>query len=553
MKRALIPFNLGLLKLTPAHLKLMEQVDSLDLFEGATGQFNDRGLFSIRIFGRPGEEKRSLSYGYITTKLSVLHPVIYSNLIKLKALYGDIISGSRYAIFNNKTKDFEPADILTGDTGFAFFMSKYMDLVPAKGDSPVRNERIKVLEKWRKEAVNESWVVIPAGIRELDFDSDGRTRMDEINDLYQRLLGVTQTIPDRVSKDEEHYHDRSRLRTQQIINEIYEYIKAIISPKRGWIQQRFASRRIFNSTRGVLTSRELSAPDLLAPNRPGFMDCTVGVYQHTKAVLPVTIHCLSKSILADIFDNEIGKVELVNKKTLELETVEIDSKIYDKWTSRKGLEAFIESCSVKERRHKPIEVANHYLALVYRDNSNFRIFRNIQDLPKHLDRKNVYPITYIELLYLAGFDRWNDYYAIFTRYPVTGLGSTVDVKPYVKTTIPARMKTQLDENWEPIEGSVALEFPEFADDPSKTQYFDTLAVPASMLEGLGGDFDGDTGSYTAAYTEEALTEAKRFLNTWEAYLTPEGKLAYSAGVHTVELAVRNISGPAITKDRRNAS
>ena len=543
MKQKMAPFNLELLKLSEEQKKIMTPITSLDMFDGPGGQFHEEGLFSTEIFGRPGDRKRSVAFSYVDLRLPIFHPVIFKNLCRLKDLYRAIMAGTAYAIFDEKEKDFVRSDEIEGDTGYAFFASRYYDIKFKRTGSGARDKRIAVIERYPNRALIDAYVVIPPSFRELDIDTDGRTRMDEVNNFYQRMVAIARTLPKRVPEGEEIVlYDRARFQLQQAAIQIYDYIENLLSNKRGFIQQRFASRRIFNGTRGVFTSRNVVAEDLGSDNYPGFMDTAVGLYQHSKAILPVSVYCLTNSILGDVFNTRSDQVELVNKKTLEKEWVAVDSSTIDDWYSPQGIEKLIESMSTIERRARPVEIEGHYLGLVYEDGKHFKIFRSLSELPEHLSKDNVRPLTYIELVYLSGYKIWNDHYATATRYPVAGLGSIIPTKAYVMTTLPAGRRIELDNDWQPItDGPAALEYPIFPE-KGNPQYHDSVAVPPPALEGMVADFDGDTNSYTALYTEDGKEEVRKYLKSKEAYILPDGRPAFSTNTHTVNLALRNITG-----------
>lgn len=489
MKRALVPFNLQLLVLTPEQKKILSKITSLDMFDGPGGQFHDEGLFSTKIFGLPGEAKRDIAMAYIDLKFDILHPVVYKNIVKLKALYGDIMNGTEYAIFNEETKDFEKADVLTGDTGYDFFTRRVNELQPPKTNSILRESRLKILDRYRGNLTITAMVVIPAGLRDLDYDSDGRTRMDEINNFYQRIIALTRNLPEKPPKDETIVQfDRTRIQIQRSIEQVYDYLESILSNKKGYIQQRFASRRIFNGTRGVLSSRDVTVEVLDDPYAPRFMDAVIGVYQHAKAVLPKTLYGLNNGILKDVFDTHSESVDLVDPKTLKRTLVELKGTTFDRWYSPRGLESIIQSIETVDRRHLPIEIDGYYLALVYVDDNYFRVFRSIDELPPQLDAANVHPITYIELIYLCRYSDWYNDFATTTRYPITGMGSIVPVSLYTRTTIPAGKREELGLDWEPLGADhVAREFPIFPEERQNTQYHDSIALPPPTLVGLGAD------------------------------------------------------------------
>lgn len=109
------PFNVKLLKLSPAQVRLLKPITSLDRFEGSgSANFHESGLFSTEIFGRVGEDARDQTFAYIPLKTNILHPIVYQRLERLKRLYIGILSGREFAVWNEKDQDFDAASELEG-------------------------------------------------------------------------------------------------------------------------------------------------------------------------------------------------------------------------------------------------------------------------------------------------------------------------------------------------------------------------------------------------------------------------------------------------------
>lgn len=540
MQRAREPFNVQLLKVDKSLLERMRPVTSMDYFESVGGDLHEDGLFSIGIFGRIGDEARDRQFSYINIKTTVFHPLIYRALTRLRAFYKDLMAGKQFATWNETTKDFEAASELTGRTGMAFFLEHWEKIDFKINKSPVREMRIRLIQKYKDRSLTDAIMVLPAGMRDIEIGDDGRRVVNEINNLYQRVQGIARSIPDTVHAGSDAVHDLPRHMLQQTLNEIYEYLETMISGKSGFIQSRWGSRGIMNGTRNVITAMNVSLAKLGAPNTPKYTDTVVGLYQMMKAVLPVTQHLLRTSYLESVFGIGNNRANLVNPTTLHSEVIELSSELYDRWTTAEGLEKLITSFEDTELRHRPLMLDGYAVSLIYAPpgGNSFRVFSDIDELPDHLDRKHVRPITFAELMYLIGYRKWNTYVGIVTRYPVTGPGSTYPTTIYVKTTITGEMRKELGPDWEPIgDDHVALEFPVFGPVP----YLDSLVIPSSRLAGLGADFDGDTASFNVLYSDNAVAEIKAKLRSKSAYVDPRGGLTASTNVDTFALVLKNFT------------
>ncbi len=540
MRNKNLPFNVELLMLTPARTQYMRPVTSIEFFEPTGGNLHDDGLFSVPIFGRVGSEERDLRFSYIDIKLEVLHPVIYERLLKLKSLYSGILSGTQHAKWDATKRDFVATDEVSGETGYSFFMKHWKQIDFVRNDSTVRDMRIQLIEKYRDRATTSKILVMPAGLRDIETDDNGRVTFSDVNEIYRKLLMISSTIPETDNKDIDPAHDLARTMLQNSFNELYKLIELMLTGKKGFFQSKWASRAVFNSTRNVITAADLSAEFLGGINAPRYTDTVIGLHQMSRALLPVTMYRLKTAFLDDVFSYGDNQARLVDPTTLESCLMEVAPSTRDRWTTSEGLEKVIASYGEVTLRDKPVMVEGCYLALVYLGpNMTFRVFYDINDLPEGLSREHVRPITLVELIYLSGYRIWGNYYGFVTRYPVTGVGSCFPATLKVKTTTVGEMRRELDENWQPMgDDYIATEYPVL---PAQS-YQDSHVVNSTRLKGLGGDFDGDMCSFTAIYSDEAVAEQRQYLGSKNAYADPRGGLRASSAVPTIELVSLNMLG-----------
>ncbi|ATA65432.1 putative DNA-directed RNA polymerase beta subunit [Serratia phage vB_SmaM_ 2050HW] len=162
-----MPFNIFIMDVTPELIRSMRATTTTEIFETGTRNFNRDGLFSVETYGTLGSPERDGRFSYINLNTSIFHPLIYKRLGTLKRLYTEIIEGTRYAIFDEEKKDFIPADETVGETGFAFFVKHFPNLVIEEGDSEIRNLRVRLINENRNKAMLERILVMPAGLRDL--------------------------------------------------------------------------------------------------------------------------------------------------------------------------------------------------------------------------------------------------------------------------------------------------------------------------------------------------------------------------------------------------
>lgn len=485
----LTPFNIELLIPTPEQLKYLGQVTSHEIFEGTGGNFHDEGLFSTEIFGRVGSESRESLFGYIHLGLDILHPVIYRNLLRLKLFYEEIILGKSFALFDPIEKDFVRSNEIEGKTGYDFFIQNWLKIEFKATDSPIRKVRIDLINKYKNNCYLRDMVVIPAAYRDVEID-DGRVTMDEINDRYRYLLSQSTGVPDFFGPGADlSIYDRKRVSMQLTVLAIYNHYEKLLSGKKGFIQAKWASRRIFNGTRNVISSVNTSSPDLTKPNKPRFKDVVVGLYQTAVGVKPLTIHSLRTGVVGEIFETSSNRVRLVDPETLKAKWVEVSNLDMDTWGSPEGLERVINELKIIPKRHRPIVISDHYLALIYMSpDGGFKILRSIEDLPDDRDPNHVRPISYAELIYLSGLRNWPRLVGFVTRYPIENYNSSIPISTYVKTTSVGELRYQINDDWE-IDKTLptALEFPVFDPKAPTVIWYDSVGLSSSVLGSLGAD------------------------------------------------------------------
>lgn len=532
-----LPFNISLLTLNAQNVQGLREVKVLDIFEGGSDvsearskNFHPDGLFSVETFGKVGDEKRNRMFGYIDLKLPIFHPIIFKALLDLKELYGRIMSGAEYATFNEKTKDFEPATMVTGQTGFSFFMKHFPELRFEERRSTSREFNIKMVYKEREKenVLMTKLIVMPAGLRDFTIDPNGKPEEDEINTLYRRVMnisGVLQNI--NLRGDLEHF-DSTRYQLQLRVREIYDYIVSLLEGKHKLIQGWWTNRNIFNSTRNVITSHVVRMDRLDGPTWVSKNHTVVGLYQVLRAIFPLALN-LVRNFTMQAFPGSNVPAILVNPKTLGKEQIQVGSEFYDEWVTQEGLESVIGRFEIEGLRHDPVMINKHYLGLIYNDGKQVKFVQGIEDLPEGRDPKFLKPITYAELFYLAIAERVKTIPCFVTRYPVINFGGIYPSWIYLKTTMRSSSLVLLDEQWEPT-SSILTEWPIEGE-----AFMNSMSPSVDHLGLLGADHDGDMCSFIALLTDEASQEAATTFNWANYYVGVDGRMNFSSANHISDL------------------
>lgn len=532
-----LPFNVELLILTDENVKNVRAVKVLDIYDGSSKNLHPDGLFSTEIFGKYGEEKRNRMFSYIKLNMGVFHPVIYKALIDLKSLYEGILSKKAYAVWNDEIKDFVESDITHGETGFNFFVSHFKDIKFDSKNSTEREFNIKLVEKYKHNCILDKLIVIPAGLR--DYTIDEQTKkpsQDEINLMYVKALSIA-SIAENVNKNLNiEFLDTPRYNIQLTVMEIYNYLKSLLEGKNKLITGKWASRKIYDSTRNVLTSYISESTELFGDKSVSTNQTVVGLYQLLRNILPLAINKIRTGFLSEVFIGPNSPAMLVNKETLKKEMINIDSSYYDKWMTNEGIESLIALYGQENIRHNPIEIEDKYIGLIYLGKDTFKLIHDIDSVPSDmLEGAIIRPITFTELLYISIYKEANDIPNIVTRYPVAGYGGIYPSYTYLKTTVKSEVRTELDYDWKPIDLK-AMEFPII-----NKSFYNSVSVAQPHVKKLGADFDGDKVSFTCLLTDDAKEEIRKLLNSRKFYVGVDGRMAFSASTPITNLVLASMT------------
>ena len=527
------PFNIAIIDPSPQRLRTLKEITAPDIWDTSTGELHPEGLYSTQAFGVQGTRERNRTHAYISTKLKVFNPKLLRELLKLKSLYREILEGKGYAIFSSEENDFVRSNALEGETGFAFFVENLPKLKLKKNKSIKRNDIIDLVEKYKDLMLMDKLIVLPAGLRELETTSGGRPVEHELTKLYRKVLTSANTVSDNMAGKEDPLLDSTRWNIQRGVLEVYEYLQNLVSGKQGFIRSRWSKRRILGSTRNTISAMDTSGSHLNDPRLPEITTTQVGLHQYLKASLPLISYVLRSGLAKEIVENPNGEISVIDKKTLGIVKAKLSQTARDDWSTDDGFEGLINDFDYRELRHRPVEIDDYYFALIYRDSSNFRVFKNIEELPPEFDRNLVKPITWSELFYYVAAPTVERVKGFVTRYPLADLGSIYACDLYLKTTIDSESLYEYSEAWTTTDAHF-LEMPVMP-----KEHIDTLVVHTVNLPNLGADFDGDQVNLQTVWSDEAVAEVNRILSSPEAFLHPSGGLVYSTGDDLTTLIFNN--------------
>ena len=530
----MLPFNLALLTLNADNIKGLQQIKVLDIFSPSSTNFHPDGLFSIEIFGKVGDERRNRLFAYIDMGIEVFHPLIYKEICALKELYGKIIAGTAYAVFDHQLKDFVAASPVDGRTGYTFFLEYFDKLQFEERPSTSREFAIKLINKNRGSLLMRYLVVLPAGLRDFTIEPNGKREEDEINTLYRQILSIGNVMLGSSGVKDKSHLDTSRARLQASVYELYQYIINLLQGDSKLIQGHWTSRNVYNSTRNVITASVSKTEELFDIRSVTTNDEVAGLYQYCRSIFPVFTKFV-RDYAENVFSGPNTPARLINRKTLQQEAVSVDPLYYDEWMTQEGIESLLNMFESEPLRDLEIEVSGYYFGLIYRDGKFVKLVSDISEVPDHFDKKLVRPITYSELFYLAVYDHAKRSYCLTCRYPIINLGGVYPASVYLKTTTKSEILELLDEEWKPS-GKVFNEFPVMG-----VSYFNSIAPSSTHTKKAGADFDGDTMNFIVLLTEDSTNEIKKTLESRDYYVGVNGSINYSTSDGVSDLVFLELS------------
>lgn len=517
-----IPFNIALIdSVKDKMLYPLLAVDTLSSFDNETGDFHPRGLFSNVIFSKQGDAERLTKHSYINLNTRIFHPFYLRQLNLVKPLYKEVILSTSYAVWDEKIKDFVRADPMTGSTGYAFFLDHFKDMTFKDRGNTASLKTLKFLRDNRFKALIDKYIVIPAGLRDLEYNEDGRPIEDEINPMYSRLLSQVNALNAVTSMGNDSVIDGAKRAVTLTAHAIFEHIYELLEGKSGFIQSKFSSRKTFGTTRNVISAQEMGLANLNDPRAVTQDMTTVGMPQYLSGLQPKIRYMLKEKVLKEFFDSIKGDVVLYDTKTLASTTTRLSDKVADRWSVTENLNKLIGSFSNPNVRHDKVLVEGKAIALLYRDDKGFKLVKDARVLTDE-QRAKTNPITWGELLYLAAAPTVKDTRAMNTRYPVTGLASTFPTKTYLKTTELSEYLHPYGDDW--VLDKDNKDYLEFPNTKLKTAFHETMVVHTSTLPGLGADFDGDTLSWSPVWSSKSRDAIDKYLSKITTHITPSGGL-----------------------------
>lgn len=514
--------------------------------------FHPEGLFSEEIFGQIASDERLARFGYIKLNTKVFHPRVYKLITKLKSFYAGILNGSVQAKFDQQLGDFVRTSIddESGQSGFQFFITNFPNMKFKITKSLTRNDKVRILQQAIKDGtyVIDKFLVLPAGVRD-HKDEFGTETTDEINKFYMSIINYAAAIPSKSGSNP--VFDSVRFSLQKKIVQTHDYINDMMQGKSGFVSKKYGRRALALGTRNVISAADMSAndgSDLMALKAD---ETKLPLFQAMKAFQPLVVNKLKLLFFSQIFDESSDQIGVLSHGDMKLSYQPINSEEKEQFMSSAGIEKLITLYRDPEYRKRAVEVhsddgKSHYLFVIYDEGDKITVLRNVSEFKQRrldnsepFDESRLRPLTWMEAMFMATHTATKGKHVLVTRYPVLGVNGTFPSKVHLISTSPGRIvrytSPYSNEENEPI-------IPEYPN--LKYNSVDSVVVHPARLEGLGGDYDGDTVSVNGIMSEEANNEIANYLQTKSSILDPNGNLRFDltgGGAELIGLTLFNLS------------
>lgn len=488
------------------------------------------GLLSNEIFGITKDDRTTI-FAYIDLAGEYfLHPLAYK-------IWSRLDSNVKLCVYEMDTFVYDPEkgklkSDPKGETGLKFLMKLIKTIDFKKTGSSKREVKINFLEKYREKLFMKDVVVIPAGMRDVNTEADGKVGVGEINKLYNAIVRDAKAL-----QESDDYglslNGTLRGRIQDNIVKIYNWFIFGRDPLTGADAQASGLSRKLGLIRRAGMKKSFDWGSRL-------VICTQNLRKEKLSDLDVDLDSIGLPLAAvcanlfpymlywirNWFSNRLSDVQTLtvyNTKTKKLEQTKIDSwqTVYSDERIKKEIGRFMHGMS---NRFVPIEApiinpakgTNYYLQFKGYNVPNEDIAKKLinDQMSKESFHLNSRPLTWCDLIYMAAMEVTKDKMTLITRFPMDSYYNQFPAKIKVISTI----ETEPILVW----NTFYKKYPKItlADiNQNSSNHFVDVALPNNVrLGSIGGDFDGDTVSSKVPYSIEANDELYKAINAKIHYI-----------------------------------
>ena len=479
----------------------LEEVTSHHLFSNKM-IYDPNGILSAEIFGESRGDRKT-TFAWIDLRRKFIHPHIYQKILK-QGLFRNIIYLSagqkRFSVKNGLIVE-DP----DGWTGLDSLYEHWNEIDWSKHPSSNKLNKDVLDNLTREQVFITKMIVIPPAYRDVMLSGtvDHSDHVNELNDMYTKLIRSVSLLSEGGLFARTQYATQSKI--QELLVDIYNYFKGLISKKQGLIKKSLMGKKIDYGVRSVISAFSYNN-ESIEDNMVDYDHTAVPIYQCCSLFYPFieswvknffTREILNDPNLISFYDNNLKKEITATMKDVEIQF------------SEKKIRKMINDYMLNpDNRFKVISVQ-----VEVPDGKNTvteaqMVLKGKQILPntiKELKR----PMTITDVLYLACVDVCEKRHIMVSRYPVgTDKGIYFNNIRVQSTT--THIKLIFNGKEYKYYPDIDINTPQ---DKVGVKFIDTLVLSNAHLDGMGADFDGDMTSVRGLYSDEANLEAEKIMNS----------------------------------------
>ena len=488
------------------------------------------GLLSNEIFGITKDD-RSTIFAYIhLAGETFMHPLAFKIWSKLDANIKPCAYEMETFSYDEEKGKLKPDP--KGETGIAY-LQKLIKTVDFKKTNSVKREvKINFLEQYRDKLFTKDLIVIPAGLRDVNTESDGRVGVGEINKLYNAIIRDAKAL-----EESDDYgltlNGTLRGRIQDNLVKIYNWFifgrdpitgvdaqASGLSRKLGLIRRAGMKKSFDWGARLVICTQDLRKENL-DDLEVDLDSIGIPIAAICANLFPYMLYWIRKW-----FENQMSDTEylaVVNPKTGKVERAHIDDwqAIYSDERIKKELDRFMHGMSnrfvaIEAPINNPPKGMTPYLQFKGYNVPDSEAAQKILqgDQPRESYPLNARPLTWCDLIYMAAIEVTADKMTLITRFPMDSYWNQFPAKIRVISTIETEPMI--------VNETFYKQYPKIAIadiNTNSSNRFVDVALPNNVrLDSIGGDFDGDTISSKVPYSIEANDELMKATQSKSHYI-----------------------------------
>ena len=489
----------------------LQPISNPSLFSGMGVPTSD-GLLSQEIFGITQKE-RSGTFAYIDLHEYFLDPSCYKALLRLDSKFNYIIKAlKKYKI----DADGSLVEDEGGGTGLRWLKANFNKIKFKKTDSRSRDMRIRYIQ--HNNSLGRMWInkyiVIPPFYRDVN-SAKRSTGVGQINTFYINLITAARAIQENNDYGMS-LADATCAKVQDTIRAIYDWFcgnsnDSIQDPGTGLSGKTGIIRANMAYTADYSSRLVICAPEL---KKETIDDLMVDIDRSAMPLAAVVADFYPFVIfhMRQFFENQLLNINHIEAAYPDGSVVDAEVQnpmiAFSDDVLKEQLKNFVYS---HDNRFLPVEIPtvqpipkNRPIAMAFK----YKRWQK-ENTPEIDEPIFTRPLTWTDVIYMAAVKSVEGKTVSITRFPYDSYFNTI----YTKVEVASTSETeQLIVNGEYYKFYPKIR-KEDINTPSAKKFVDVMQLSNLYLDGMGGDYDGDTVIVKGSFMNETNKELEKFTDS----------------------------------------